>query len=452
MKVFVPVVLLMAVGISGRISCAQTPGGDVGLGGFAAVLQDHHMPDAMGPALTLDEAEKIALAENPDIEVAARRIALAQAHVPIAGALDDPMAMYRGWGVPLKQPWDYNAAQNMFSISQALPVRRKQILRTKIADSDVDEAKADLDNVRLDVRVKVRKAFDDLLRVEDELRIHDEHVQVARQAIDAARIKYTVGKVPQQDMLKAQVTMTRLAEHMILVDQDADLARGRLNTLLGRDPAAPLRIEGEQPVLATLPAIARLEELALQSRPDLAAARIAAERSHREEALAETAYTPDFTVSAGYMVMPSGTKMRNDYMIEGTMNIPWLNHRKHDAEIAESTARVTEQDAELNAMRRAAFGQIQEALVETQSAQRLAQMYQEQLRPQAEATLQSSVIAYENGKTDLLDLLDSQMTLVDIDLSRLQAVADFDTHLADLELATGASFDELMTPKAEVKR
>lgn len=452
MKVFVLVFLLVAVGISGSISRAQTPRGEVGLSGFAAVLQDHPMPDATGPALILDEAEKIALAENPDIEVAARRISLAQAHVPIAGALDDPMAMYRGWGVPLKQPWDYNAAQNMFSISQALPVRRKQVLRTKVAESDVDEAKAELENVRLDVRVKVRKAFDDLLRVEDELHIHDEHVQIARQAIDAARIKYTVGKVPQQDMLKAQVTMTRLAEHMILVDQDADLARGRLNTLLGRDPAAPLRVEGEHPVLATLPAIARLEELALQSRPDLAAAKIAAERSHREEALAETAYIPDFTVSAGYMVMPSGTKIRNDYMIEGTMNIPWLNHRKHDAEIAESTARITKQDAELNAMRRAAFGQIQEALVETQSAQRLAQMYQEQLRPQAEATLQSSVIAYENGKTDLLELLDSQMTLVDIDLSRLQAMADFDTHLADLELATGASFDELMTPTAEVKK
>ena len=76
------------------------------------------------------------------------------------------------------------------------------------------------------------------------------------------------------------------------------------------------------------------------------------------------------------------------------MNLPWLNHRKHDAEIAEATARATEQDAELAAMRNAAFGQIQEAFVETESAQKLALMYQEQLRPQAEATLQSSIIAY----------------------------------------------------------
>ena len=65
--------------------------------------------------------------------------------------------------------------------------------------------------MRLDVRVRVRKAFYDLLRTQDELRIHDGHVAIARQAVEAARIKYTVGKVPQQDILKAQAELTRLS-------------------------------------------------------------------------------------------------------------------------------------------------------------------------------------------------------------------------------------------------
>jgi hypothetical protein len=61
------------------------------------------------------------------------------------------------------------------------------------------------------------------------------------------------------------------------------------------------------------------------------------------------------------------------------------------------------------------------------------------------------VIAYENDKTDLLNLLDSQMTVIDIDLSWLQAVADFDARLADLELATGTSLDQSDTHATEVK-
>jgi outer membrane protein TolC len=149
--------------------------------------------------------------------------------------------------------------------------------------------------------------------------------------------------------------------------------------------------------------------------------------------------------------MPSGQNMRNAYMVEGSMNLPWLNHRKHDAEIAEATVQATEQDAELAALRNAASGQVEEALVEAEAAQKLAHLYHDQLRPQAEATLQSSVIAYENDKTDLLDLLDSQMTVVNIDLAWLQAVSDFDARLADLELATGTQINPSESPTTEVK-
>jgi outer membrane protein TolC len=452
MRVLVAALCVLAAAVPACISRAETPAKSDGLANFAAFLEEDHRPEASGPALTLDEVERIALAVNPEVEVAVRRVVVAEAGVPAAGALDDPTVMYRGWGVPLRQPWDYNAAQNMFSISQTLPGRGKRALRTSVAESDVDVAKAQLDEVRLEVRVRVRKAFNDLLRAGGELRIHDEHVGIARQAIEAARIKYAVGKVTQQDILKAQVALTALAEHMIRFDHDADLARARLNTLLGRGPGTPLNVHGEFAVLAALPQEQKLEGRALQSRPDLVAAALAAERSHKVQVLAKKAFVPDFTVSAGYMLMPSSTPMRNNYMVEGSMNLPWLNHRKHDAEIAEASAQATEQDAELAAFRNAAFGQIQEALVEAQSAQRLARMYHDVLRPQAEATLQSSVIAYENDKTDFLNLLDSQMTVINIDLAWLQAVADFDARLADLELVTGAPIELSDSSAPEVKQ
>jgi len=451
MRVSVAALCVLVAAMPARVSRAESPAKSDVLANFAALLEEHPHPGASTPALTLDDVERIALSVNPEIEVAVRRVVVAEAHVPVAGALDDPSVMYRGWGVPLQQPWDYNTAQNMFSISQTLPGRGKRALRTSVADSDVDVAKAQLDEVRLEVRVRVHKAFDDLLRAGDELRIHDEHEGIARQAIEAARIKYAVGKVSQQDILKAQVALTALAEHMIRFDHDADLARARLNTLLRRDPGAPLNVRGEFAALAALPQEQKLEGLALHSRPDLVAAVQVAERSHREQALAKRAYLPDFTVSAGYMLMPSGTPMRNSYMVEGSMNLPWLNHRKHDAEIAEAAAQVTEQDEELNAQRNMAFGQIQEALVEAQAAQRLAHMYHDELRPQADAMLQSSVIAYENDKTSFLDLLDSQMTVINVDLAWLEAVADFDTRLADLELAAGAPIDLSDSSATEVK-
>ncbi len=429
---------------------AQAPGGSDSLSSFEMLFASS-TPQPSGSVLMLDEAERIALTANPEIEVAVRRVAAAQAHVPAAGALDDPSAMYRGWSVPLSQPWNYNDAQNMFSVSQTLPGIGKRALRSGVAQSGADVAKAQLEEVRLTVRVQVHKAFDDLLLADEEMRIHEEHVRIARQAIEAARIKYSVGKVSQQDILKAQVTLTALGEHMIRFDRDAEIARARLNTLLGRDPAAPLTVRGQYAVLAALPSAQTLEDLALTSRPDLVAAQAAAEGSHKEQALAKKAYVPDFTVSAGYMLMPSGYNMRNNYMVEGSMNLPWLNHRKHDAEIAEATAQATEQDAELANLRNAARGQIGEALVEAQAEQKFASLYHDRLLPQAEAALQSSVIAYENNKTDFLDLLDSQMTVIDADLSWVEAAEDFDARLADLELATGAPINQLQQLTPEVK-
>ncbi len=450
MKLFVWIGLILASAVSGGTSSAQVSGEEGGLAGFAAMFQEPPAAQATSP-LTLDDVERIALARSPEIAVSARRVAMAEAHVPVAGALDDPTAMYRGWGIPLQQPWNLNDAQNMFSLSQTFSGTGKRALRTSVAESDVDVAKAQLDEVRLDIRVRVHKAFDDLLLAQNEMQIHHQHVAIARQAIEAARIQYAVGKVPQQDMLKAQLALTLLAEHMIRFDHDAGLAQSRLNTLLGRDPETPVHVAGELAVVDALPEARNLDAIALRSRPDLMGAAHAAARSYTEQMLAKKAYQPDFTVSGGYMLMPAGNAMRNDYMVEGSINLPWLNRRKHDAEIAEATERTTEQDAELSALRNVAYGQIQEALVEVQAAQRLAHMYHDQLRPQAEATLESSVIGYENAKTSFLDLLDSQMTVINVDLAWLDAVADFDMRLADLELATGSPLEPSTMPATEVK-
>ncbi len=426
--------------------CASSAGAEDAFSATNALLLQHEHMAQSGPAMTLDEIERVALINNPEIRVVARQLAVLEAHVLAAGALDDPFFMYRGWGVPLSQPWNYNAAQNMFMLGQTFPGRGKRALRNDIAQMDVTEAKAALENKRLEVRIRVRKAFYDLLRTQEELRIHDEHISLARQASEAAQIKYTVGKVPQQDILKAQVALTRLAEHLIHFEQDADVARARLNTLLGRDPAAPINVRGDYAVPAHLPETESLEKLALASRPDLAQAQAAVQKSEQEKSLASKSYAPDFTVSAGYMLMPRGAEFRNNYMLEGSMNLPWLNRRKHDSEIAEAKAKVSEQDAELVAMRNAAFGQIGEALAQVKAAKRLADVYQGALQPQAEATLRSTVIAYENDRTDFLNLLDSQSTVVDIDLAYFQALADFETRFADLELAVGAPIGRSAQP------
>ena len=405
---------------------------------LALLPQQHSHARSNATPITLEQAEKIALQANPEIRVSSRKIAVAEAHVSGAGALDDPSLMYRGWQVPLAKPWDYNSAMNMFMVGQAFPGPGKRALRSRVASDAIGIAKADLEARKREISAEVRKSFYDLLRAGDELRVHDQQVAIARQAFEAARIKYSVGKVPQADVLKAQIGLTKLIEHLIMLEQDADLSRASLNTLMGRSPDAELEVADQHAAPAQIPSFAELQQLALESRPELIAARVAIKQAQDEVELARKQYTPDFSANAGYMLMPSGSQFRNNYMIEGSMTLPWLNRRKHNSEINEAQSVVAERQAESDAMRLAVFHQIQEALVRVNSAKRLVDLYQNSLRPQSEATLRSTVIAYENDRTDILNLLDSQNTTLDVDYAYFRALADFEQRMAALELAVGA--------------
>ena len=117
-------------------------------------------------------------------------------------------------------PWNVNQTQHMFMFNQTFPAAGKRELRYEAANQGIDVAEAELEARKLEIAARVRATFYELLRNQDELRLHDEQIALARQAVAAARIKYTVGRVPQQDVLKAQIAVTRLADHLAMFLQD----------------------------------------------------------------------------------------------------------------------------------------------------------------------------------------------------------------------------------------
>ena len=407
------------------------------LDSFLPQEQEHHSSNVQ--AVSLAELEAAALGNNREIRLMQERMALAKSQVKGAMAVDDPSFMYRGWGTPVFRPWDLNQTQHMFMFSETIPASGKRELRYELANHGIDVAEADLESKKREVSAQVRMAFYELMRTNDELRLHDEQIALARQAVSSARIKYTVGKVPQQDVLKAQVALTKLADHLLMFLQDGDLARARLNRLMGRDPAMPLEVTGQYRVPVTLPEIAALEQTALDNRPELEALRAAIRQSEARVRLAGKNYKPDVTIGAGYMLMPPGGASRNGYMAELSFNLPWLNRSKRDAEVQEAQASVNVQRAELESRASFVFQEIQEARIRANSTRRLVELYRDTLRPQAQATLRATSAAYQTDQTDFLNLIDSQNTVLDVEYSYFRALAELESHIAELELAVGAA-------------
>jgi len=202
---------------------------------------------------------------------------------------------------------------------------------------------------------------------------------------------------------------------------------------------------------ATLPSISKLQQIALEHRPELKAIQTAVRQLETKVRLTEKNYKPDVTVGAGYMLMPSGSTSRNGYMAELSLNLPWLNRSRHDAEIQEAQSQVNAQRAELQTRRAMILQEIQEAFIRANSASRLVELYRDTLRPQAQATLRSASAAYQADQTDFLNLIDSQNTVLDVEYSYYRALSEFDARVADLERAIGNSLNRASVARLEVK-
>ncbi len=389
--------------------------------------------------LTVERAVADALEANPDIHAAVRRLSLAKMKVATARSLDDPMLQVRDWDTPLSKPWDLNQAQLMAMLQQTFPSREKRDMRSHLAEDAVELAGFDLDTMRQEVAAEVRKACSDLLRNADAFQVHEHQAALLKEALAAALAEYSTGKVPQTDVLRAQMAVTRLNEHMIELDQERSSARATLDSLLGRSPDEEIEISGSYAVPNEVPPMEQLEQTAIEHRPELAGLRKQIAEATHQGQLMRLASKPDFTVGLGYMLMPSGSAARNAYMAEFSMNVPSLNRARHEGETRQADAATEVTRAELDARTAAIFLEVRQAQIELQASQKRVKLYRDTLLPQADAAFKASTAAYQNNRGEFGSLIDSQNLLLDVQTALYTASAAVDAGVARLERAIGTT-------------
>ena len=389
--------------------------------------------------MTLAQIDSEVLAHNPDIQSASSQKRIAEAHLGNAMASDDPQFSYRGWGTPLLQPWNLNQTQHMFMVTENIPSRSKRELQFLIASDDTEIQAMAIEAKKREVIAMAHQAFNQLLRSYDQLRIHHDEVALAQQSIEATRIQYTEGKAMQSDVLKAGVAYSRLAEHEIMLERDADSARAALNTLMGRPPDDPLDVEGQYGILETLPSQDSLQKLAVANRPELLQLDLMAKQAARKVDLARKGLKPDYSIGAGYMLMPGGSDHRNGWMAEVSMTLPWLNRSKHDSEVdqaqEEHDAILAEYQKQLSSISR----EIRESMIRAQSALKIVELYRDILRPDTASVSKAATVAYQTNQNSLLSVLDTQGMSIDVEYALFNALADYEQSLADMERAVGVS-------------
>jgi outer membrane protein TolC len=397
---------------------------------------------ALAPVGALADADVVhldtiladALAQNPEIRAARARATAAAAMPARASAWDDPTASFETWNAPSARI--DRADNNIFRLAQRIPFPGKRALAGAIAARDADAARSDADAVALDVAAAVKRAYWDLWQAHQTLHVYEREKDLVQGISRITEQKYGVGDVAQPDVLQAQVELTRVIHRVTTQALAIDAARAELNALASRPPDAPLGtpVDDPRPTLVATPA--ELADVALRSRPELAAQAASVAREEDAVRLARRDRYPDFEVNVARFV---NYNARDGYGGMLSVTIPLAHRAKYDAGIDEANARLASSEADLRRLQDRVRREVEQAYVRARTALVQHDLFATTHVPQAEQALRVTESAYEAGRIDFLRLLESARTIEMVHVEHLGAAADFERACADLERAVGTS-------------
>ncbi len=383
---------------------------------------------------TLDELVRFAWTNSPEVRAAEQRWRAAQARPDQDAALADPVIDY------MLDFDDSKIHEQEITLMQSLPWPGKLDRRRDAATHAASGEEQRLEAVRQAVRQRVADAYFELAYLARAIVITREATGYLRQAEQAARAQYlTKPENAYAEVLTAQVEFARLENDLATLEARIAPVRARLNAALGRPAASPAADNASTP-----DSVLSLEDEQVLARvrdksPSLAAfaadiaARQASERAARLEAL------PEFALGVG------GDVAEETVILKAAISIP-LWSGKNKARVREAVANrllaAHEREAAANDLEATAS----RLLFEHRDADRQARLLESIIIPKADEAVRSTLACCGAGTASLLESLDTQRTLLTMQLEHERARANRAQALVALEAIVGEPLPTLPHP------
>lgn len=267
------------------------------------------------------------------------------------------------------------------------------------------------------------------------------NITLLRQFVDIAATKYEVGKGLQQDVLLAQLELSKALDNEIRIKAMRDRTRIRLNLLMGRAPEILVALPGEmsepaQPINDEVLLYQRAE----QARPLLAQGKTFIDASAQRLELAKKDYYPDFKVGVSYGNRDEDQmgRSRQDFLsVMLSVSIPLYARTKQDRAVQQRTLEVARSRYALTDTKNMVRSSIAEALSDYRRASEQETLFDEGIVPQARQTVASMTAGYQVDKVDFLNLVRSQISLFNYELQYWKSYTEANQALARLQAAVG---------------
>ncbi|HEX8618801.1 MAG TPA: TolC family protein [Thermoanaerobaculia bacterium] len=343
-------------------------------------------------------------------------------------ALPNPMLMSGIQNKQIDLRDDDMMTMYMVGASQRFVRPGKRDARREAAELEARAAEQQLDSARAGIERDVLLAWYDVAAVDAQIASAGE-VRVMIDAItDTARVRYEVGSSMQSDVIRAQLEASDLEHELITLRAARRAALARLLTFLDLplDTDVPLLTLPESTAAASIEGAPTLRA----GHPAIAALETDVARAETEIRLAQLERKPDFDLEAQYGMRP---RERDMLSVVARVELPLRGDVTVEPRVREAILRRDAARARIHELRRSLTAALRQAFVAHEDATNQLRFHREVLVPQAQLAFESTLAAYQTGKTSFdavliteTDYLRLRLQYYDFVARHAQAIVTYD--------------------------
>ncbi len=393
----------------------------------------------------LEDLVAEALRNNPQLKAAKSQTLAEQTKIKQVTAWDPPQVGISFYQTPIQSFPNpiKNGMETDYYIQQMFPFPGKLSNMGKSAENNAEMYGQQYKELEREIIREVKSDYYELYFVQKKIDINQENQILLKQLTNITAKQYQVGTGSQADMLRAQTELSTLINDGVNLKKEKINVETMLNTLLNR------------PAVGTFPEIISIEDtipnwsysqlstLAFEFRPELKAMQYNIKMNEAELASSKLEYYPDIMVQLMYKNMTGTTNDFWSTMVGVDIPIAFWSKDKFSGKIEENKININTAQEQFNASKNLVASQVQDALVKIESNKNLIDLYKNTVIPQAQQTLQSTLAAYQTGKTQFLMVIDAYKMVLKAKQDYYMAQMSYMQSQALLEQAVGLSIDQI---------
>jgi outer membrane protein TolC len=321
--------------------------------------------------------------------------------------------------------------QAVLGIRQAFPPGKTRAVSTRQFQSLANEMDQSADASARDVLTSVRTAWLETYYWERANTIVNESRPYFEDLLTVTRSLYAVGKKDQQDVLRADLELSRLDDRLIDIQRQRARARAELSQWVGAESGRP--VPPSLPVWKQIPALSELNDR-LADHPTLLAADARVDARVAGVDLANERFKPGWAVDLGYGYrdgfLPDGEPRSDFVSLSVTFDLPFFRKNRQDRTLAAALGERRAAQESREQLHRRLGSQLDAEYARWEELSRRLDLYERRILIQVEDQANAALAAYQSEAGDFADVmrgfideLNSRLDYIRLQTDRAQSYA-----------------------------